>query len=99
LTVLPSWARLAHTHFELITADVRLEDGSEGTGCTDTGWRGGAAVQAMVRHALAPWLAGRDATGVEALHQALQWHVPGVGRLDARQSSSEASPPSHRPVR
>jgi L-alanine-DL-glutamate epimerase-like enolase superfamily enzyme len=69
-----------HTHFELITATVRLHDGSEGTGYTYTGGRGGAAVQAMIRHDLAPWLARRDATDVEALHEAMQWHVHYVGR-------------------
>lgn len=30
-----------HTHFELVTATVRLDDGSEGTGYTYTGGRGG----------------------------------------------------------
>lgn len=69
-----------HTHFELVTVTVRLRDGSEGTGYTYTGGRGGAAVQAMIRHDLAPWLAGRDATEVEALHEAMQWHVHYVGR-------------------
>jgi L-alanine-DL-glutamate epimerase-like enolase superfamily enzyme len=69
-----------HTHFELITVTVRLQDGSEGTGYTYTGGRGGAAVQAMVRHDLAPWLTGRDPTDVEALHDAMQWHLHYVGR-------------------
>ncbi|MFO1215787.1 MAG: hypothetical protein U1E72_14470 [Burkholderiaceae bacterium] len=31
----------AHTHFELVTATVRCSDGSEGTGYTYTGGRGG----------------------------------------------------------
>ena len=30
-----------HTHFELITATVRLEDGAEGVGYTYTGGKGG----------------------------------------------------------
>jgi len=69
-----------HTHFELITATVRLADGSEGTGYTYTGGRGGAAILATLRHDLAPWLSGRDATPVEALNEAMQWHLHYVGR-------------------
>ncbi len=69
-----------HTHFELITATVRLDDGSEGTGYTYTGGRGGAAIHAMVECDLAPFLVGRDASDVEALHDAMQWHIHYVGR-------------------
>lgn len=69
-----------HTHFELITATVRLADGSEGTGYTYTGGRGGHAVAAMVEHDLAPFLIGKDATNVEALYEAMTWHIHYVGR-------------------
>jgi L-alanine-DL-glutamate epimerase-like enolase superfamily enzyme len=69
-----------HTHFELITATVRLSDGREGTGYTYTGGRGGYAVQAMIQHDLAPLLTGRAADEVEALYDAMQWHVHYVGR-------------------
>ncbi|MEO8165697.1 MAG: mandelate racemase/muconate lactonizing enzyme family protein, partial [Betaproteobacteria bacterium] len=69
-----------HTHFELITVSVQLEDGSEGIGYTYTGGRGGHAVVAMVTHDLVPFLLGRDATDVEALHDAMQWHIHYVGR-------------------
>ncbi len=69
-----------HHHFELITTSVRLHDGSVGTGYTYTGGRGGQAVAAMLRHDLAPLLLGRDAAQVEALHDAMQWHVHYVGR-------------------
>lgn len=69
-----------HTHFELITATVRLEDGSEGTGYTYTGGRGGAAILAMIEHDLAPFLIGRDGGDVEALYDAMQWHIHYVGR-------------------
>jgi L-alanine-DL-glutamate epimerase-like enolase superfamily enzyme len=69
-----------HTHFELITVNVRLADGSEGTGYTYTGGRGGHAIVAMITHDLAPMLRGCDATDVEALHDAMQWHVHYVGR-------------------
>ena len=70
----------AHTHFELVTATVQLQDGGEGTGYTYTGGRGGRAIEAMIRHDLAPFLAGRAAGDVEALHDAMQWHVHYVGR-------------------
>ena len=56
-----------HTHFELVTATIRLADGSEGTGYTYTGGKGGHAIRAMIEHDLAPFLIGRDATDVEAL--------------------------------
>ena len=69
-----------HTHFELITATVRLDDGSEGTGYSYTGGRGGQAIVAMIRHDLAPFLTGQDATDVEDLYEAMQWHIHYVGR-------------------
>ena len=69
-----------HTHFELITATVRLADGTEGTGYTYTGGRGGRAIEAMIRHDLAPFLIGRQADDIEALYEAMQWHVHYVAR-------------------
>lgn len=69
-----------HTHFELITATVRLSDGSEGTGYTYTGGKGGHAILAMIDHDLAPFLMGQDASQVEALYEAMQWHVHYVAR-------------------
>jgi len=69
-----------HTHFELITATLRLENGLEGTGYTYTGGRGGRAVEAMLRHDLAPFLLGREAADVEALYEAMQWHLHYVAR-------------------
>lgn len=69
-----------HTHFELITATVTLEDGSEGTGYSYTGGRGGHAIVAMIDHDLTPFLVGRDAEEVEALYDAMQWHVHYVAR-------------------
>jgi len=69
-----------HTHFELVTATLHLSDGSEGTGYTYTGGRGGHAVLAMIEHDLAPFLLGRDAGDVEALYDAMQWHVHYVAR-------------------
>ncbi|NNL34302.1 MAG: mandelate racemase/muconate lactonizing enzyme family protein [Silicimonas sp.] len=69
-----------HTHFELVTATVRCEDGSEGTGYTYTGGKGGHAILAMIEHDLAPFLVGRYAAEVEELHDAMQWHVHYVAR-------------------
>ncbi len=69
-----------HTHFELVTTTIGLDDGLEGTGYTYTGGRGGYAVKAMIDHDLAPMMYGRDAVDVEALNEAMQWHVHYVGR-------------------
>lgn len=69
-----------HTHFQLITATVTLEDGRDGTGYTYTGGKGGHAIKAMIEHDLAPFLIGQDAGDVEALYEAMQWHVHYVAR-------------------
>lgn len=70
----------SHTHFELVTATVTLDTGECGTGYTYTGGRGGFAVKAMIERDLAPFLAGQDPSGVEDLHDAMQWHIHYVGR-------------------
>lgn len=70
----------SHTHFELITTTIRCRDGSEGTGYTYTGGRGGRAIAAMIEADLVPFLLGKDAQAVEALHDAMQWHIHYVGR-------------------
>ena len=69
-----------HTHFQLVTATVTTEDGCTGTGYTYTGGKGGHAIRAMIRHDLAPFLVGQDAGAVEALYEAMQWHVHYVAR-------------------
>ncbi|WP_281858161.1 mandelate racemase/muconate lactonizing enzyme family protein, partial [Litoreibacter halocynthiae] len=69
-----------HHFFQLITATVQLEDGSEGTGYTYTGGKGGTAIAAMIRDDLTPFLVGQDASDVEALNDAMQWHVHYVAR-------------------
>ena len=69
-----------HTHFELITATVTLEDGSQGTGYTYTGGRGGKAIHALMQHDLAPVLVGSDGIEVEALNQFMGEHLHYVGR-------------------
>ena len=69
-----------HTHFQLITATITTDDGRQGTGYTYTGGKGGTAILAMIRDDLAPFLLGQDATDVEALYEAMQWHVHYVAR-------------------
>lgn len=69
-----------HTHFELVTVTLRLSDGSEGTGYTYTGGKGGHAIRAIIVHDLAPWLLGRDATRISELHEQMLWHIHYVGR-------------------
>ena len=69
-----------HTHFQLVTATVVLEDGTSGTGYTYTGGKGGTAILAMIRDDLAPFLIGQDAENVEDLYDAMQWHVHYVAR-------------------
>ncbi len=69
-----------HHFFELITVTVRLADGSEGTGYTYTGGKGGHAIVAMIDHDLAPFLIGQQAENVEDLYEAMQWHVHYVAR-------------------
>lgn len=69
-----------HTHFHLITATVTLNDGRNGTGYSYHSGHGGHATAAMITHDLAPMLVGLDAGDVEALHDAMQWHVHYVGR-------------------
>jgi L-alanine-DL-glutamate epimerase-like enolase superfamily enzyme len=70
----------AHSHFHLITVTVDLDDGRTGTGYTYNGGRGGHATAAMISHDLAPFLLGRDAEDIEAIYDAMQWHMHYVGR-------------------
>lgn len=69
-----------HTHFELVTCTIRLDDGREGTGYTYTGGKGGRAIEAMIRHDLAPYLTGCDAGDIDALYDGMQTHIHYVGR-------------------
>ncbi len=69
-----------HTHFELITTQLTLSDGTTGTGYTYTGGRGGHSICAMISNDLAPFLIGRESSDVESIHDAMQWHVHYVGR-------------------
>ncbi|GAB3648546.1 mandelate racemase/muconate lactonizing enzyme family protein [Echinicola sediminis] len=69
-----------HTHFELITTTITLEDGSEGTGYSYTGGKGGYAIKAMVDHDLAPVLIGKDGTDIDMIYDFMEWHIHYVGR-------------------
>ena len=69
-----------HFHFELVTATVTLEDGSEGTGYTYTGGKGGYATRAMIEHDLAPVLIGKDGEDIEGIYDFMEWHIHYVGR-------------------
>ncbi|VXA98288.1 mandelate racemase/muconate lactonizing enzyme family protein [Maribacter litoralis] len=69
-----------HTHFELVTTTITLEDGFEGTGYTYTGGKGGHATRAMVEHDLAPFLIGKDGTQIEEIYEEMEWHIHYVGR-------------------
>ncbi|MEX0322432.1 MAG: mandelate racemase/muconate lactonizing enzyme family protein [Puniceicoccaceae bacterium] len=69
-----------HTHFELVTATITLDDGSSGTGYTYTGGKGGYAIKAMIEHDIAPALLEKDGTDVEGLYDMMEWHIHYVGR-------------------
>jgi L-alanine-DL-glutamate epimerase-like enolase superfamily enzyme len=69
-----------HTHFELPVVRVTLADGSVGVGYTYTGGKGGRAICSVIAHELAPFLLGKNASGVEGLWEQMQWHVHYVGR-------------------
>lgn len=69
-----------HTHFELVTTTITLEDGSEGTGYTYTGGKGGHAIKAMVEFDLAPALLGKDGSDIDGLYDFMEWHIHYVGR-------------------
>ncbi|MEP2240226.1 MAG: mandelate racemase/muconate lactonizing enzyme family protein, partial [Maribacter sp.] len=69
-----------HTHFELITTTITLEDGTEGTGYTYTGGKGGHATKAMVEQDFASFLVGKDGSKIEELYDEMEWHIHYVGR-------------------
>ncbi len=41
-----------HYHFELVTVTITIADGTQGTGYTYTGGKGGHAICAMIQHDL-----------------------------------------------
>ena len=70
----------AHTHFELVTAQVRLASGEVGTGYSYTAGQGGRAVQSLIDHDLRAFLLGQDPQEVERLNAAMERHLVYVGR-------------------
>lgn len=69
-----------HSHFELVTVTVTLQNGLQGIGYTYTGGKGGYAILAMIRSDLAPALIGRDGSNIEDIYDFMEWHVHYVGR-------------------
>ncbi|MEP3374195.1 MAG: mandelate racemase/muconate lactonizing enzyme family protein [Maribacter dokdonensis] len=69
-----------HTHFELVTTTITLEDGTEGTGYSYTGGKGGHATKAMVEHDFTSFLIGKDGSKIEELYEEMEWHIHYVGR-------------------
>ena len=69
-----------HTHFELVTTTISLDDGTHGTGYTYTGGKGGHAIKAMVEHDLAPALIGRIGSDIDGIYDFMEWHIHYVGR-------------------
>ncbi len=69
-----------HFHFELVTCTITLEDGSEGTGYTYTGGKGGHAIKAMIEHDFRKALIGKDGTDISSIYDFLEWHIHYVGR-------------------
>ena len=69
-----------HTHFELVTACVVLEDGTQGVGYTYTGGKGGQAIRAMMQWDINPALIGRNSSDLEGIYDFLHGHIHYVGR-------------------
>lgn len=69
-----------HTHFELVTTTITLDDGTHGTGYTYTGGKGGHAIKAMVEHDLAPALIGMIGSDIDGIYDFMEWHIHYVGR-------------------
>lgn len=69
-----------HSHFELVTATIELDDGSTGTGYTYTGGLGGAAIRCMIDHDLAPELIGQDGSSPETTNDWMEWRLHYIGR-------------------
>lgn len=69
-----------HTHFELVTTTITLDDGSQGTGYTYTGGKGGHAIKAIVDHDFVPALLGKDSSDIDGIYDFMEWHMHYVGR-------------------
>lgn len=69
-----------HSHFELVTVTIELDDGTRGTGYTYTGGRGGSAIKSLIEDDLAPSLLGKVGTSPENISNFLELYVHYVGR-------------------
>lgn len=69
-----------HICFQLVTVTITLEDGSEGTGYTYTGGKGGTAIKAMIEDDFADALVGKDGSDIEGIWDFCEWHVHYVAR-------------------
>ncbi|MFT2111692.1 mandelate racemase/muconate lactonizing enzyme family protein [Marinomonas sp. 2405UD68-3] len=69
-----------HTHFELVTVTITLSNGSQGTGYTYTGGKGGLAICSMIEADLSPLLLGKDSTNIEKLYSEMEYGIHYVGR-------------------
>lgn len=69
-----------HYYFELVTCTITLEDGTEGTGYTYTGGKGGHAIKAMIEHDFEKVLIGKDGDDIAHIFDFLEWHIHYVGR-------------------
>ena len=69
-----------HTHFELVTTTITLDDGTLGTGYTYTGGKGGQAIKTMLDYDIAPALIGKDGTDIDGIYDFMEWHMHYVGR-------------------
>ncbi|MBW1296224.1 mandelate racemase/muconate lactonizing enzyme family protein [Aquimarina litoralis] len=69
-----------HYHFELVTTTITLNDGSQGTGYTYTGGKGGRAIKAMIEYDFKEALIGKDGSDIEGIYDFLEWYIHYVGR-------------------
>ena len=69
-----------HTHFELVTVQLRAADGVTGTGYTYTGGTGGRAIAALIDTDLRSTVMGADSSRLGALYALLEQRCHYVGR-------------------
>ncbi|WP_299254259.1 mandelate racemase/muconate lactonizing enzyme family protein [uncultured Aquimarina sp.] len=69
-----------HYHFELVTTTITLNDGTQGTGYTYTGGKGGRAIKAMIEYDFKEVLIGKDGSDIDGIYDFLEWHIHYVGR-------------------
>ena len=68
------------SHFELVTARIYADDGTEGVGYTYTVGAGGAAIQSLIKRDLTPFLIGDDPRRIEDIWERMWWKLHYVGR-------------------